>query len=184
MKNLKHRLASEHDKKPTVSHSDIVSIYGETNADCVKLFYNDQGIVVEYKNNRQNKTWQATTILPDNMQTPKVGEPVFYNVTNYVELLSDELQLIRYWANDRNLIAEGDVTTQFLKLTEEIGELAQSIFKKQDDEFVDALGDIVVVLTNMAAMKGVKLEHCVNSAYNVIKDRKGKMINGTFVKEI
>jgi NTP pyrophosphatase (non-canonical NTP hydrolase) len=118
------------------------------------------------------------------MQTPKVGEPVFYNVTNYVEVLSDELQLIRDWANDRNLIAEGDATTQFLKLTEEVGELAQSIFKKQEDEFVDALGDIVVVLTNMAAMKGIKLEHCVNSAYNVIKDRKGKMINGTFVKEI
>jgi NTP pyrophosphatase (non-canonical NTP hydrolase) len=103
---------------------------------------------------------------------------------NNIYLLTNELQPIRNWANDRNLIVEGDVSTQFLKLTEEVGELAQSIFKKQDDEFVDALGDIVVVLTNMAAMKGIKLEHCVNSAYNVIKDRKGKMINGTFVKEI
>jgi hypothetical protein len=49
---------------------------------------------------------------------------------------------------------------------------------------IDAIGDIIVVLTNLAAIEEVKIEDCLNSAYNVIKNRKGKMINGTFVKNI
>jgi hypothetical protein len=52
-----------------------------------------------------------------------------------------------------------------------------------EDEFVDAVGDCVVVLTNLAAIKGMKIEDCINSAYEEIKNRKGTMVAGTFVKE-
>lgn len=91
--------------------------------------------------------------------------------------------LIRLWADEKGIYRDGDVKTQFLKLSEEFGELGKAILKKDQVEFVDAIGDCMVVLTNLAALEGLKVEDCVVSAYNVIKDRKGSMKNGTFVKE-
>lgn len=91
--------------------------------------------------------------------------------------------LIREWADERGIYRNGDTKTQYLKLIEEAGELSRAILKEDATEFVDAIGDMVVVLTNLAALEGVKIEDCVTSAYDVIKSRKGKMINGTFVKE-
>jgi NTP pyrophosphatase (non-canonical NTP hydrolase) len=91
--------------------------------------------------------------------------------------------LIRLWADERGIYKTGDLKTQYVKLQEESGELAQAILKNNATDFVDAIGDCVVVLTNLAAMEGLRIEDCVASAYNQIKDRKGKMTNGTFVKE-
>ena len=96
--------------------------------------------------------------------------------------LTNEFQPIRDWANERGLIQKGDPKTQYIKLQEEAGELAQAILKAKEDEFVDAIGDCVVVLTNLAAIKGMKIEDCINSAYQEIKDRKGVMVGGTFCK--
>lgn len=89
---------------------------------------------------------------------------------------------IRTWAHQRNIISEGDVKTQLIKLYEETGELSQSILKGNKDDTIDAIGDCVVVLTNLAELAGVRIEHCINSAYNEISNRSGRMINGTFVK--
>jgi NTP pyrophosphatase (non-canonical NTP hydrolase) len=177
-------MASDHELKPTVLNSDIVEMFGEDNNGFVKLFYPDFNVVIEYKENRKQKTWQAQQRLFDGMALPTVGSPVFHTVTPYTELITNELQPIRDWANDRNLIEQGDSKTQYLKLIEECGELSQAILKSNKSELVDAIGDIIVVLTNLAAIEDVKVEDCLNSAYNVIKNRKGKMINGTFVKEI
>jgi NTP pyrophosphatase (non-canonical NTP hydrolase) len=91
--------------------------------------------------------------------------------------------LIRQWADERGIYRNGDTKTQFVKLQEEAGELARAILKDDKVEFVDAIGDMVVVLTNLAALEGLKIEDCITSAYEVIASRKGKMINGTFVKE-
>jgi NTP pyrophosphatase (non-canonical NTP hydrolase) len=91
--------------------------------------------------------------------------------------------LIRQWADERGIYRNGDAKTQFIKLQEETGELARSILKNNRDELIDAIGDIVVVLTNLAALEGMRIEDCVTSAYEVIKSRQGSMINGTFVKE-
>jgi len=91
--------------------------------------------------------------------------------------------LIRRWALERNIYVKGDPKTQFIKLMEEAGELGKAILKNDKEEFIDAIGDCMVVLTNLAALEGLKVEDCVVSAYNVIKDRKGKMENGTFVKD-
>ena len=90
--------------------------------------------------------------------------------------------LIRVWAKDKGIYAKGDSKTQYLKLQEEAGELARAILKRDKPEIIDAIGDIIVVLTNLAALEGLQVEDCVVSAYNVIKNRKGKMENGTFVK--
>ncbi len=90
--------------------------------------------------------------------------------------------LIRYWAEDKGIYAKGDSKTQYLKLMEESGELAEALLKNDETEVIDAIGDMVVVLTNLARLRGHKIEDCVASAYSVIKSRQGKMINGTFVK--
>ena len=91
--------------------------------------------------------------------------------------------LIRLWADERGIYRNGDTKTQYVKLLEESGELARAILKNDKPEFIDAIGDMVVVLTNLAALEGLKIEDCVTSAYSVIASRKGNMINGTFVKE-
>ena len=95
----------------------------------------------------------------------------------------DRFQKIRDWAGSRGLYTKGDTKTQFCKLMEEAGELGRAVLKDDKDEFVDAIGDMVVVLTNMAHLGGVTIEHCIDSAYDVIKKRTGKMVNGTFVKD-
>jgi len=90
---------------------------------------------------------------------------------------------IRAWAKQRGLYDKGDVKTQYIKLQEEAGELAKAILKNDEPEIVDAIGDIVVVLTNLAHLQGLAIEDCIESAYDVIKNRTGKMKNGTFEKD-
>ena len=94
-----------------------------------------------------------------------------------------QFDLIRDWAKERGLYDGGDPMTQYAKLMEEAGELAQGLLKQRQTEVVDAIGDMVVVLTNLAHLQGVSIEHCIDSAYQEIKDRKGSMVNGTFVKQ-
>ena len=95
----------------------------------------------------------------------------------------DRFQLIRDWAGERGLYTNGDTKTQFCKLMEEGGELGRAILKEDKAEFIDAIGDMVVVLTNLAHLGGVTIEHCIDSAYDEIKTRTGVMSNGTFVKD-
>jgi NTP pyrophosphatase (non-canonical NTP hydrolase) len=91
--------------------------------------------------------------------------------------------LIRQWAEDRNLIEGSDLKSQFVKLIEEAGELANAIGKKNDIEFADAIGDMFVVLTIMAAQNRMHIEDCIDGAWQEIKDRKGKMLDGIFLKD-
>ena len=95
----------------------------------------------------------------------------------------NRFDLIRTWADERGLYDKGDTKTQYLKLMEEAGELGRAILKDDQPEIVDAIGDIVVVLTNLSELAGYKIEHCIDEAYKVISKRTGKMQNGTFVKD-
>jgi NTP pyrophosphatase (non-canonical NTP hydrolase) len=107
----------------------------------------------------------------------------YYNQPEEVKVTNPNVyDLIRLWADERGIYRNGDSKTQYTKLCEESGELARAILKKDKPELIDAIGDMVVVLTNLAALEGLKIEDCVQSAYNVIKSRQGSMINGTFVK--
>jgi len=90
---------------------------------------------------------------------------------------------IRHWAATRGLYERGDSKTQYIKLQEEAGELAKALLNNEKAEVIDAIGDMVVVLTNLAHLEGVHIETCINTAYKVINKRKGKMLNGTFVKD-
>ena len=97
---------------------------------------------------------------------------------NNIDIFND----IRQWAKDRGIYEKGNPQTQYVKLMEEAGELAQAILKEDINEIKDAIGDMVVVLTNLAHLQSMKIEDCIKSAYNEIKNREGKMQNGTFVK--
>ena len=90
---------------------------------------------------------------------------------------------IRDWAEDKGIYAKGDPKTQYIKLMEEAGETGRAILKQDDAEIKDGIGDMVVVLTNLAELCGFTIEECVESAYDVISKRTGKMDNGTFVKD-
>ena len=105
--------------------------------------------------------------------------------------LTNEFIAIRRWAEERGIYENGDPKTQYIKLVEEVGELGVGILKNDQEAIKDAIGDIVVVLTNLtellsnndSLMANATIESCINQAYEVIKNRKGSMKNGTFVKE-
>ena len=90
---------------------------------------------------------------------------------------------IRLWALERGLYDKGDPKTQTLKLIEEAGEICRAVLKDDREQIIDGIGDCVVVLTNLARLSGTSIEHCIDAAYDEIKDRKGKMSNGTFKKD-
>ena len=94
----------------------------------------------------------------------------------------DIFDLIRAWADERGIYDKGNSHTQYVKLMEEAGELAAALLNKDSYEIKDAIGDMVVVLTNLAALEGMQIENCIDSAYNEIANRTGTMLNGTFVK--
>jgi len=94
-----------------------------------------------------------------------------------------QFDLIREWADERGLYENGDTKTQALKLVEEVGETCRAILKEDFEEVVDGIGDCVVVLVNLAELQGVSIEACIAAAYEEIKGRKGKMVNGTYKKD-
>ena len=87
------------------------------------------------------------------------------------------------WGYVRNIISPKNTPKQFMKVTEELGELAEGINKDNQGQIEDSLGDILVTLIILSRDLNVDLLDCLRGAYNVIKDRKGKTINGVFVKE-
>ena len=91
--------------------------------------------------------------------------------------------LIREWADERGLYDKGDSKTQALKLVEEMGEICRAILKDDKPEIIDGIGDCVVVLTNLAELINTPIEDCIATAYEEIRNRKGKMVNGTFKKD-
>jgi len=132
-----------------------------------------------YNNNRSyvyNKAFAEWFKTPELWSEDQVDQKP--SITN-----SDRFELIRDWARSRGLYDKGNSHTQYVKLQEEAGELAKALLKNDKPEVIDAIGDMVVVLTNLAHLQGVTIEDCVDSAYTVISTRTGKMINGTFVKD-
>jgi hypothetical protein len=85
------------------------------------------------------------------------------------------------WHRDRNLIEGSTDAAQHTKLVEEVKELETNILLSQP--VIDDIGDCLVVLINIAERNGLSLFDCLSHAYNDIKDRKGKMVDGVFVKE-
>jgi len=130
--------------------------------------------------NVHNSQFGPSTCYIYNKAMAEAGE--FQTLTKPV--LSDNIfEDIRQWANDRGLYDKGDAKTQLIKLYEESGELSQALLKNDKAGIIDAIGDSVVVLTNLAHLIGTDIEICIKSAYDEISNRTGRMINGTFVKD-
>ena len=87
------------------------------------------------------------------------------------------------WAHDRNLIEGSTPAAQYEKLLEEVGELGRALIEQNESNIIDAIGDCAVVLSIIAAQSGYGIEYCIVGAYEEIKDRKGRMVDGKFVKE-
>lgn len=94
----------------------------------------------------------------------------------------EEIKLIEEWAKNRGLDSSNS-DKQLIKLVEEIGELSESHNKGWRDKQIDSIGDIFVVLTIYALQNGLHIDNCIKEAYNTIKNRTGKTVNGVFVKE-
>jgi NTP pyrophosphatase (non-canonical NTP hydrolase) len=97
--------------------------------------------------------------------------------------LNETTENIKEWAIERNLHT-AEPSKQMLKLGEEFGELCQAIAKGRKKAAVkDAIGDMYVVLTILSMQLNIDIEDCILAAYDEIRDRKGKMINGVFIKQ-
>ena len=93
----------------------------------------------------------------------------------------DYIKAIEIWASRRGL-DKTNPDKQLIKLVEEVGELAEAHNKDWRDKQIDSIGDIFVVLTIYALQNDLRIDDCIKEAYNTIKDRNGKMIDGVFVK--
>ncbi len=87
------------------------------------------------------------------------------------------------WAKDKEIIHPDNAKTQLLKSFEEMGELAEGILKDDIDLITDAIGDVMVTLIILAKIKGTNIDTCLHYAWHQIKDRTGKTVDGTFVKD-
>ena len=109
-----------------------------------------------------------------------------YNKAYYEAFIAESIEVfdqIRQWATDRDIYEKGDIKTQLVKLYEETGELSKAVLDGDKEGIIDAIGDSVVVLTNLAEFAGTTIEACIGAAYDEISSRTGRMINGTFVKD-
>ena len=97
------------------------------------------------------------------------------------QAMIEDVNRIKQWHHDRNLIDGSDDKTQFAKLIQEAGELSDNICKGKDIK--DDIGDMIVVLINIAERNDISLTECIKTAWEDIKDRKGMMRDGVFIKE-
>ena len=142
----------------------------------------------QFEITKQNIPWIMMNVKPSmyNENRCYIYNKAFYESANRPvkdAIVWNMFDNIREWARVRGLYDKGNTHTQYVKLQEEAGELAKALLKDDQVEIVDAIGDMVVVLTNLAHLRGVNIENCITSAYEVINKRTGKMINGTFVKD-
>ena len=138
----------------------------------------------EFEINAQSLQWilsNAKVSMYDKERSYIYNKAFHENINKKISPIS--FSDIRDWANERNIIEKGDAKTQLIKLYEETGELSEAILKNNKEDIIDAIGDSVIVLTNLAEMAGTSIEDCILSAYNEVSTRTGRMINGTFVKD-
>src|SRR5699024_12040228 len=96
--------------------------------------------------------------------------------------MNELIKSIEQWSIDRKL-NNSEPNKQSLKILEELGETASALLKDKRNELIDGIGDVLVTVIIFAQQNGLSAEECLQSAYEEIKNRNGKLIDGTFVKE-
>jgi NTP pyrophosphatase (non-canonical NTP hydrolase) len=89
---------------------------------------------------------------------------------------------IEKWSEEKGL-NEADPRAQFLKVAEEVGEVASAMARNDRPELIDGIGDVVVTLIILAQQHDLDLEHCLAAAWDEIENRTGKMKDGVFIKD-
>ena len=98
--------------------------------------------------------------------------------------LNELIEAVEQWAMDRRIIPNSNPQSQLMKTVSELGELADATLKNDRPGIVDGVGDVLVTLIIYAALQDIDLEHCLESAYMTIRDRRGHLTpEGVFVKE-
>ena len=138
----------------------------------------------EFEINKQTIDWIVKNAKPSMYAQENcfIYNKAFYEAFENNKPTQNRFDDIRKWAHERSIYKQGDAKTQFIKLMEEVGELSEAMLKDDMVEIKDAIGDMVVVLTNLSRMLGYNIEDCIEAAWDQIKNRQGHMINGTFVK--
>ena len=95
--------------------------------------------------------------------------------------MNELIKQVEQWSINKGL-DKADSSKQFLKVVEETGEIAAALARNDETALIDGIGDVVVTLIILAQQNGLELEQCLNFAYDEIKGRTGKMVNGVFVK--
>lgn len=100
---------------------------------------------------------------------------------------SELITKVNEWADERNL-KQADPKVQWMRVTEEVGEIRDVLLKptkftEPQAALKDAIGDTLVTIIVLAHQLDLDVTECLGLAYEEIKSRKGKMVNGTFVKE-
>ena len=104
-------------------------------------------------------------------------------ITSTPKQMKTTIELVEQWAEEKGILSKATPLTQAIKTQEEVNELYRAILDENRDEIKDAIGDIMVTLIIQCKMQGMDLQDCLESAYNVIKNRTGKMVGGIFVKD-
>ena len=101
---------------------------------------------------------------------------------NYDASFDKLIENVVGWAADKDILKKENAPKQLLKVLEEVGETAGALLKSKDEEIKDGIGDSFVTLIILAKQLGLTPSQCLESAWNEIKDRTGKTVNGVFVK--
>ena len=175
--NLPHELLHSMGMKWTTEHGEFVinkdSIDWITKNVKTSMYNDNRSYVYNKAFSRYFEKQNQLTIPLEKIPSVKMCENTTYEM----------FDLIRDWASEKGIYTDGDIKTQYVKLQEEAGELAKAILNKDEFETIDGIGDMVVVLTNLAHLSGTDIEFCIEQAYKEISSRKGTMVNGTFVKD-
>lgn len=99
--------------------------------------------------------------------------------TKYASLQKDVLA----WADNKGLLDPWNAKTQALKMVSEVGELCDALAKGDPEETIDAIGDTLVTIIILANQLGQDEVECLEIAYGEIKNRTGKTVGGTFIKD-
>lgn len=113
-----------------------------------------------------------------------------FDASNYIEKIMRDQNIFEKrqenlfeWFNSKDLIKVENSAKQFMKINEELGELSSAIIKDDRDAEIDAFGDVLITLIGLSFMRDLNLVKCLDIAWNEIKDRKGKVVDGSFIRE-
>jgi len=179
-------------KKMKINPTEQTSTFPCPRTELAEMLLDNRGLkwqtsLGEFEITEESTRWILANAKPSQYDDTRC---YIYNKAFYEAFLAEPTYnkenifgLIRDWADKRGIYDKGDPKTQLIKLYEEAGELAQALLKNDRDGIIDAIGDSVVVLTNLAHLLDTDIESCIQSAYDEISNRTGKMVNGTFQKD-